>query len=84
MGVNIKKTEFLISIIRLGLLEDSGKYFSAVCRKDAGSKLWVHKKCCGIPGWLVGPRICLPQITGLSRPIVGRPESDSSIRPYAC
>ena len=77
---------FLTSGIGLDLLKDSGKYPCAVSRKCFGSnsiacfqsKLWVHKKCCGISMlWNTGsqPRKFRPRCTGLSRPIDVRPSN---------
>jgi len=57
----MKKTKILVSGVGLDLLQDSGKFPCAVCRKgvDVNSimfslcKLWVHKKCSGLIGRLV-------------------------------
>ena len=54
--VNMSKTKFMISGVGLDVLDKSGKYPCAVCRKNVGSnviicsicKLWVHKRCSDI------------------------------------
>ena len=82
LRVNMGKTKFLISGTGLDLLQDSGKFPCAVCRTGVGAnsiqcsqcKMWVHKKCSGIPGRLViNPNFVCKRCSGDARPIDGRP-----------
>ena len=88
LGVNMKKTKFMVSGPGLDLLRDSGTYPCAVCRSGVGDnsiqcsecKLWVHKKCSGIRGKLVpDPDYICPRCQGLARLIDGRPVTEVEV-----
>ena len=78
LRVNMKKTNFMVSGVDLDVLQKSGNYPCAVCCKSVGNnsteclqcKLWVHKRCSGITGWLVNVcnYIC-PRCKSETRPI---------------
>ena len=81
LKVNMGKTKVMILGRDLHTFRTSGKYPCTVCRKGVGKNsifcsvcsLWVHKKCCDIPGRLVEDpdfrcRTCL----GNARAINGR------------
>ena len=80
--VNMSKTKFMISGVGLDVLDKSGKYPCAVCRKNVGPnviicsicKLWVHKRCSDIETALKeDPDYVCPRCQGIVRPIDGRP-----------
>ena len=82
LRVNMKKTKIMVSGIGLDLLQDTGKFPCAVCRRGVGAnsiscskcKMWVHKKCSNIKGRLVAnPGYECPRCQGVARPIDGRP-----------
>ena len=88
LRASMTKTKCMISGVGLDLLEDSGTYPCAVCRKGVGCNsilcsqclFWVHKKCCQIPGRLKpDPDYVCPRCRGLSRPIDGRPKTKIEI-----
>ena len=82
LRVNMKKTKIMISGLGLNLLQDSGKFPCAVCRRGVARnsiecskcKMWVHKKCSGIVGRLTAdPEYVCPRCRNKARPIDGRP-----------
>ena len=89
LRVNAGKTKVMICGTGLDLLQSSGEYPCAVCRKGVGNnsiycngcKLWVHKKCSGLQRLTPNPDYRCALCMGNARPIDGRPQSEVQVRP---
>ena len=89
LRVNAGKTKVMICGTGLDLLQSSGEYPCAVCRRGVGNnsiycngcKLWVHKKCSGLQRLTPNPDYRCARCMGNARPIDGRPHSEVQVGP---
>ena len=81
--VNMSKTTFMVSRLKLDVLRDAGKYPCGVCRSGVGvafisctqCKHWMHKKCSGLKKLTPDPTYVCPRCSRVPgvRPIDGMP-----------